>query len=71
MKFSKLYGQKQTIKSRNLSVCLNLGDEAVPITPQTSFIPLNNNKNIIAKQKHFLLISALAMTIHNTYDAIA
>ncbi|GFX00250.1 uvrD_C_2 domain-containing protein [Trichonephila clavipes] len=67
MKFPKL-------KSRNLSVQLNLDDDAVPITPQTLSIQLNNNKTIIAKRKHFLLISALAMTIHKsqggTYDAI-
>ncbi|GFW25405.1 uvrD_C_2 domain-containing protein [Trichonephila clavipes] len=57
---------KTGTKSRNFSVRLNLDDDAVPITPQTSFIPLNNNKTIIAKRKHFPLISALAMTIHKS-----
>ncbi|GFU94567.1 uvrD_C_2 domain-containing protein [Trichonephila clavipes] len=44
------------------------------ITSQTSSIPLHNNKTVIAKRKHFPLISALAMTFHKsqggTYDAI-
>ncbi|GFX19848.1 uvrD_C_2 domain-containing protein [Trichonephila clavipes] len=74
MKFPKLCGRKRAIKSRNLSVLLNLDDDPVPITPQTSSIPLSNNKTIIAKRKHFPLISALAMTIHKsqggTYEAI-
>ncbi|GFU07210.1 uvrD_C_2 domain-containing protein [Trichonephila clavipes] len=74
MKFPKLSGQKRATKSRNLSVHLNLDDEAVPVTSQTSSIPLNNNKTIIAKRKHFPLISALEMTIHKSqggiYDAI-
>lgn len=74
MKFPKSCGQKRATKSRNLSVRLNLDNDAVPITPQTSSIPLNNNKTIIAKRKHFPLISALAMTIHKsqggTYDSI-
>lgn len=74
MKFPKLCGRKRATKSRNLSVRLNLVDDAVHITPQTSSIPLNNNKTIIAKRKHFPLISALAMTIHKSqggiYDAI-
>ncbi|GFQ90284.1 uvrD_C_2 domain-containing protein [Trichonephila clavata] len=39
MKFTKLCGRKRATKSRNLSVRLNLGDAAVPITPQTSTIP--------------------------------
>ncbi|GFX57610.1 uvrD_C_2 domain-containing protein [Trichonephila clavipes] len=74
MKFRKLCGRKRAIKSRNLSICLNLDGDAVPITPQTTSVSLNNNKTIIAKRKHFPLISALAMTIHKsqggTYDAI-
>ena len=49
-------------------------NDAVPITLHTPSIPLNNNKTIIAKQKHFPLISALAMTIHKsqggTFDAV-
>ncbi|GFY10498.1 uvrD_C_2 domain-containing protein [Trichonephila clavipes] len=44
------------------------------ITSQASSIPLINNKTLIAKRKHFQLISALAMSIHKsqggTYDAI-
>ncbi|GFQ64915.1 uncharacterized protein TNCT_738401 [Trichonephila clavata] len=39
MKFPKLCGRKRATKSRNLSVRLNLGDDAVRITPQTSTIP--------------------------------
>ncbi|GFY26392.1 uvrD_C_2 domain-containing protein [Trichonephila clavipes] len=74
MKFPKLCGRKRATKSRNLNVRFNLDDDTVPITPQTSSIPLNNNKTIIAKRKHFPLISALAKTIHksqgDTYDAI-
>ncbi|GFT03067.1 uvrD_C_2 domain-containing protein [Trichonephila clavipes] len=74
MKFPKICARKRATKSRNISIRINLDDDAVPITPQTSSIPLNNNKTIIAKRKHFPLISALAMTIHNspggTYDAI-
>ncbi|GFX31408.1 uvrD_C_2 domain-containing protein [Trichonephila clavipes] len=74
MKFPKLCGRKRATKSRNLNVRLNLNDDAVPITPQTSSVPLNNNKTIIAKRKHLPLISAMAMTIHKsqggTYDAI-
>ncbi|GFR18801.1 uvrD_C_2 domain-containing protein [Trichonephila clavata] len=34
-KFPKLCERKRTTKSRNLSVRLNLDDDAVPITPQT------------------------------------
>ncbi|GFX28795.1 uncharacterized protein TNCV_4250341 [Trichonephila clavipes] len=67
-------GRKQATKLRNLSARLNLDDDAVPITSQTSSVALNNNKTIIAKRKHFPLVSALAMTIHKsqggTYDAI-
>ncbi|GFV15840.1 uvrD_C_2 domain-containing protein [Trichonephila clavipes] len=74
MEFPKLCERKRVIKSRNLSVRLNLDDDVVPITPQTSSIPLNNIKTIIAKRKHFPFISALAMTIHKlqggTYYAI-
>ncbi|GFW05679.1 uvrD_C_2 domain-containing protein [Trichonephila clavipes] len=73
MKLPKLWGRKRATKSRNLSV-LNLDDDAVPITLQTSSIQINNNKTIIAKRKHFPLISALEMTIHKseggTYDVI-
>ncbi|GFV97480.1 uvrD_C_2 domain-containing protein [Trichonephila clavipes] len=74
LKFPKSCGQKQATKLRNLSARLNLDDDAVPITSQTSSVALNNNKTIIAKRKHFPLVSALAMTIHKsqggTYDAI-
>jgi ATP-dependent exoDNAse (exonuclease V), alpha subunit - helicase superfamily I member len=74
LKFPKSCGRKWATKSRNFSARLNLDNDAVPITPQTSSIPLNNNKTIIAKQKHFPLISALAMTIHKsqggTFDAV-
>jgi ATP-dependent exoDNAse (exonuclease V), alpha subunit - helicase superfamily I member len=73
MKSPKSCGRKQATKSRNFSARLNLDYDAVPITPQTSSFPLNNNKTI-AKQKHFPLISALAMTIHKsqggTFDAV-
>ncbi|GFU93139.1 uvrD_C_2 domain-containing protein [Trichonephila clavipes] len=45
-----------------------------PSLLKTSSVALNNNKTIIAKRKHFPLVSALAMTIHKsqggTYDAI-
>ncbi|GFU96537.1 uncharacterized protein TNCV_1682091 [Trichonephila clavipes] len=57
-------------RSTMLSVRLNLDDDAVPITPQTSSIPLNYNKTIIAKRKHFPLISALAVTIHKSQGGI-
>ncbi|GFU51183.1 urease subunit alpha [Trichonephila clavipes] len=74
LKFPKSCGRKQATKLRNLSARLNLDDDAVPITSQTSSVALNNNKTIIAKRKHFPLVSALAMTIHKsqggTYDAI-
>ncbi|GFX48315.1 uvrD_C_2 domain-containing protein [Trichonephila clavipes] len=74
MTFPKLRGRKRATKSRNFSVHLNLDDDVVPITPQTTSIPLNKNKTIISKRKHFPLISALTMTIHQsqggTYDAI-
>ncbi|GFV93508.1 uvrD_C_2 domain-containing protein [Trichonephila clavipes] len=74
MKFPKLCGRKRATKSRNLSDRLNIDDDAVPITLQTPSIPLNNNKTIIAKRKHFPLISGLAVTIQksqgDTYDAI-
>ncbi|GFW77375.1 uncharacterized protein TNCV_2497681 [Trichonephila clavipes] len=74
LKFPKSCGRKQATKLRNLSARLNLDDDAVPITSQTSSVSLNNNKTIIAKRKHFPLVSALAMTIHKsqggTYDAI-
>ena len=74
MKFPKLCGQKRATKSRHFSAPLNLDNEAVPITPQTSSTPLNNNATIIAKRKHFPLISALAMTIlkseGGTFDAV-
>ncbi|GFV57764.1 ATP-dependent DNA helicase [Trichonephila clavipes] len=74
LKFPKSCGRKQAKKLRNLSARLNLDDDAVPITSQTSSVALNNNKTIIAKRKHFPLVSALAMTIHKsqggTYDAI-
>ncbi|GFX20793.1 uvrD_C_2 domain-containing protein [Trichonephila clavipes] len=71
---NKLCGRKRATKSRNLSIRLNLDDDAVSITPHISSIPLNNNKIIIRKRKHFPLISALAMAIHKslggTYNAI-
>ncbi|GFW60676.1 uncharacterized protein TNCV_570221 [Trichonephila clavipes] len=74
LKFPKSCGRKQATKLRNLSARLNLDDDDVPITSQTSSVALNNNKTIIAKRKHFPLVSALAMTIHKsqggTYDAI-
>ncbi|GFY06220.1 uncharacterized protein TNCV_2680141 [Trichonephila clavipes] len=74
LKFPKSCGRKQATKLRNLSARLNLDDDAVPITSQTSSVALNNNKTIIAKRKHFPLVSALAMTIHKSqggiYDAI-
>ncbi|GFW92597.1 uvrD_C_2 domain-containing protein [Trichonephila clavipes] len=74
MKFPKLCERKRATESRNLSVRLNLDDDAVAITTQTSSIPLNNYKTIIAKRKHFPLVSALAMTIHKsqrgTYNTI-
>ncbi|GFU32211.1 ATP-dependent DNA helicase [Trichonephila clavipes] len=75
LKFPKSCGRKQATKLRNVSSRLNLDDDdAVPITSQTSSVALNNNKTIIAKRKHFPLVSALAMTIHKsqggTYDAI-
>ncbi|GFU90800.1 uvrD_C_2 domain-containing protein [Trichonephila clavipes] len=74
LKFPKSCGRKQATKLRNLSARLNLDDDAVPITSQTSSVALNNNKTIIVKRKHFPLVSALAMTIHKsqggTYDAI-
>ncbi|GFT63070.1 uvrD_C_2 domain-containing protein [Trichonephila clavipes] len=74
MKFPKLCGQKRATESRYFSVHLNLDDDVVPITSQTSSIPLNNNKIVRAKRKHFPLISALAMIIRKsqggTDDAI-
>ncbi|GFV50974.1 uvrD_C_2 domain-containing protein [Trichonephila clavipes] len=74
LKFPKSCGRKQATKLRNLSARLNLDDDDVPITSQTSSVALNNNKTIIAKRKHFPLVSALAITIHKsqggTYDAI-
>ncbi|GFU62593.1 uvrD_C_2 domain-containing protein [Trichonephila clavipes] len=66
LKFPKSCGRKQATKLRNLSARLNLDDDAVPITSQTSSVALNNNKTIIAKRKHFPLVSALAMTIHKS-----
>ncbi|GFX47073.1 uvrD_C_2 domain-containing protein [Trichonephila clavipes] len=63
LKFPKSCGRKQATKLRNLSARLNLDDDAVPITSQTSSVALNNNKTIIAKRKHFPLVSALTMTM--------
>ncbi|XP_037958820.1 uncharacterized protein LOC119688206 [Teleopsis dalmanni] len=74
LKFPKSAGQKRKIKARNDTERLGIDRDAVPISAQTSSIPLNNNKTIVAKRKHFPLVSALAMTIHKsqggTFDAI-
>ncbi|KAG5864677.1 hypothetical protein JTB14_001608 [Gonioctena quinquepunctata] len=74
LKFPKNFGQKCLRKLRNHIARLNLDIDAVPISTQTSTIALNNNKTIVAKRKHFPLISALAMTVHKsqggTFDAI-
>ena len=71
---SKILWTKTGNKIKKVFARLNLDNEAVPLTPQTSFIPLNNSKTIVAKRKHFPLISALAMTIHKsqggTFDAV-
>ncbi|XP_047518932.1 uncharacterized protein LOC125058833 [Pieris napi] len=73
-KFSKSVGQKRVAKFRSDIARLEIDKDAVPISLQSSSIPLNKNKTIVAKRKHFPLISALAMTIHKsqggTFDAI-
>lgn len=73
-KFSKSIGQKRATKFRSDIARLGIDKDAVPISVQSSSIPLNKNKTIVAKRKHFALISALAMTIHKsqggTFDAI-
>ena len=43
MKSPKSCGRKQATKSRNVSVCLSLDNDAMPITHQTSSIPLKPN----------------------------
>ncbi|XP_063979337.1 uncharacterized protein LOC135163656 isoform X2 [Diachasmimorpha longicaudata] len=74
LKFPKSAGHKRKIKARNDIERLGIDRDAVPISAQTSSIPLNSNKTIVAKRKHFPLVSALAMTIHKsqggTFDAI-
>lgn len=73
-KFPKSVGKKRSTKVRNDIVRQNIDKDAVPIYTRTSSIPLNNNKTIVAKRKHFPVISALAMTIHKaqggTFDDI-
>lgn len=44
----------------------NICRTAVPFSQRTSSIPLNNNKTIIARRKHFPIVSACAITIHKS-----
>lgn len=74
MLFPKKVGRKLRNKCRDYMRRHNINPFAVPITPRTSTIPLNNNKTIVAKRQHFPLLSACAITIHKsqggTFDEI-
>lgn len=74
MLFPKKVGQKINNKWKGYIRQKNINPSAVPITAHTSSIPLNNNKTIVAKRKHFPLLPACAITIHKsqggTFDEI-
>lgn len=74
MLFPKKVGRKLRNKWKGYMREHGINPNAVPIFSRTSTIPLNNNKTINAKRKHFPLICACAMTIHKsqggTFDEI-
>lgn len=52
-KFSKSIGQKRATKFRSDIARLKIDQDAVPISLQSSSIPLNKNKTIVAKKRIF------------------